>query len=91
VLEAQWVELERIFSNASLVSDLDSHRVLLLCYDGNTARVATSVLRAKGLEAESIRGGCQVLRSYGIGDDIVPASNKVPYQTTVSVSAMPLD
>ncbi|CAL5869459.1 uncharacterized protein PFLUO_LOCUS3688 [Penicillium psychrofluorescens] len=91
VLEAQWVELERIFSNASLVSDLDSHRVLLLCYDGNTARVATSVLRAKGLDADSIRGGCQVLRSYGIGDDRVPAPNKVPYRTTVSVSAMPLD
>lgn len=32
-------------------------RVLLVSYDGDTARVATSVLRARGVEAESVRGG----------------------------------
>lgn len=31
--------------------------MLCLCYHGDTARVATSVLRAKGFEAESVRGG----------------------------------
>lgn len=32
-------------------------RTLVICYDGDTSRVATSVLRAKGYAADSIRGG----------------------------------
>lgn len=36
-------------------------RILVLCYDGDSARVATSVLRAKGYEADSIRGGFKAL------------------------------
>ena len=31
--------------------------VTLLCYDGDTSRIATSVLRNKGIEATSIKGG----------------------------------
>lgn len=30
---------------------------MLVCYDGDTARVATSVLRARNIQASSIRGG----------------------------------
>lgn len=33
----------------------------MLCYDGDTARVAVSVLRARGVEASSIRGGVKTL------------------------------
>lgn len=32
-------------------------KLLLLCYDGDSARVATSVLRAHGYDAHSIKGG----------------------------------
>ncbi|KAJ5175338.1 uncharacterized protein N7482_001215 [Penicillium canariense] len=98
VLEAQWVELEQTFGDARLVSDLGSHHVLVVCYDGNTARVATSVLRAKGLDADSVRGGHHALRMYGIGSETTgpevsvsadcPAS-KMPIASTVSVSAVP--
>lgn len=49
VLEAQWLELEQIFKDERLVSELGSYHVLIVCYDGDTARVATSVLRAKGM------------------------------------------
>lgn len=96
MLEAQWVELEQIFQD-KLVSDLGSHHVLVVCYDGDTARVATSVLRARGLEADSVRGGYRAMKIYGIGNDgpIAGAATgeqvKVPIATTVSVSAVPLD
>lgn len=43
--------IEGIFSNSK------SHRVVCVDYGGDTARVATSVLRAKGVEAWSLRGG----------------------------------
>ncbi|KAF3482151.1 cysteine synthase B [Arthroderma uncinatum] len=67
VLEAQWLELEGWFShgaeNGSALTGLKEGgiQVLLLCYSGDTSRVATSVLRAKGVEAWCIRGGCQAI------------------------------
>ena len=68
VLESQWKELESIFSrksgtNAAPSADaLKDHRVLLLCYDGDTSRVGTSILRAKGVEAVSLEGGMDSLQ-----------------------------
>ncbi|KAJ4143317.1 hypothetical protein NW765_000459 [Fusarium oxysporum] len=72
MLEELWLELESLFNikdkagnrNASaeaLMSILRGKRVLTLCYDGDSARVANSVLRAKGVEAECIRGGYSAL------------------------------
>ncbi|KAJ5632344.1 hypothetical protein N7490_008683 [Penicillium lividum] len=92
VLEAQWVELEKLFRDG-LVSHLGSHHVLVVCYDGDTARVATSVLRAKGLEADSVRGGFHALKMYGIGSEGPTVSTKAsgPIAATISVSAVPLD
>jgi rhodanese-related sulfurtransferase len=98
VLEAQWVELEQIFGDERLISDLGSHHVLVVCYDGDTSRVATSVLRAKGLDADSVRGGHHALRMYGIGSETAErgvsvsadcSASKVPVTVTVSVSAVP--
>jgi len=63
LLEEQWRELENIFSSKGtpfsdiLLVALKDRSVGLVCKDGDTARVATSVLRAKGLEASSISGG----------------------------------
>ncbi|KAJ5659246.1 hypothetical protein N7507_005697 [Penicillium longicatenatum] len=93
VLEAQWVELEKIFRDGRLVSQLGSHHVLVVCYNGDTARVATSVLRAKGLEADSVRGGFHGLKVYGIGSEGHAVSTKAagPIAATVSVSAVPID
>lgn len=62
-LREQWTELEGIFKPsgspyaAALVAGLKGRSVGLLCRDGDTARVATSVLRQKGVEAFSIAGG----------------------------------
>ncbi|PNS17606.1 Cysteine synthase 2 [Sphaceloma murrayae] len=38
--------------------------VLAICYDGNTSRVATSVLRAKGIEAWNVVGGWTAFEEY---------------------------
>ncbi|KAJ5311395.1 hypothetical protein N7476_007255 [Penicillium atrosanguineum] len=91
VLEAQWVELEKIFNDGKLVTDLASHHILVVCYNGDTARVATSVLRAKDLEADSVRGGYHAMSMYGIGSEAPMSSTKFPIAAAVSVSAVPLD
>lgn len=57
VLDSQWRELHDLFAQSFLQSQFAGRGLLCLCYDGDTSRVATSVLRAKGFEAESIRGG----------------------------------
>ncbi|KAI0015958.1 tryptophan synthase beta subunit-like PLP-dependent enzyme [Xylariomycetidae sp. FL0641] len=61
VLAAAWTRLEARFA-APDARLRGSSRVLVLCYDGDCARVAASVLRAKGYVAESVRGGYRALR-----------------------------
>ncbi|RBR11659.1 uncharacterized protein FIESC28_08886 [Fusarium coffeatum] len=63
LLEGLWKNLEESFKTpgTELQSLLHNRRILLTCYDGDSSRVATSVLRAKGHEADSIRGGFQAL------------------------------
>lgn len=67
VMEAQWLEIEGWFSQSGEKSALlkglkeNNTRVLLVCYSGNTSRVACSILRAKGIEAWCIRGGYKAL------------------------------
>ncbi|KAI3587593.1 tryptophan synthase beta subunit-like PLP-dependent enzyme [Fusarium oxysporum f. sp. albedinis] len=63
LLESLWKNLDGAFKapGTEVQSLLSGRRILLTCYDGDSARVATSVLRAKGYEADSIRGGFQAL------------------------------
>lgn len=62
-LEKQWLELEALFEHGLARTPLNDekslvgHQVLVICYDGDTSRVATSILRAKNIEACSMRGG----------------------------------
>ncbi|KAF2845033.1 cysteine synthase-like protein B [Plenodomus tracheiphilus IPT5] len=61
-LEAQWKELDTTFTKERISAhELSGKNVYVVCYDGDTARVATSVLRAKGVTANSIKGGIQAL------------------------------
>ncbi|KAJ5824364.1 hypothetical protein N7447_006704 [Penicillium robsamsonii] len=91
LLEAQWVELEKIFNDDVLVSDLGRYHVLVVCYDGDSARVATSVLRAKGIEADSVRGGHRALRMYEIGSESPISTAKGPIRGNVSIAVVPLE
>ncbi|KAL3429003.1 tryptophan synthase beta subunit-like PLP-dependent enzyme [Aspergillus tetrazonus] len=69
VLEAQWLELESLLNKESVLAKLGNQHVLVICYHGDTARVATSVLRAQGIQADSLRGGYQALRDQGLWGD----------------------
>lgn len=71
VLEDLWGRLENTFKepDQKLEALIQGKRVLLVCYDGNSSRVAASVLRAKGCEADCIRGGLK--RMAMMGDDAV--------------------
>ncbi|KAI1454179.1 tryptophan synthase beta subunit-like PLP-dependent enzyme [Annulohypoxylon moriforme] len=68
VLEALWLKLEDFFKTPSDYAHplVQGKRILLLCYDGDSSRVATSVLRAKGYEADSLRGGFRALGELDI-------------------------
>jgi rhodanese-related sulfurtransferase len=66
ILEKVWLELEKVFNEAR-VADMVGRRALLLCYNGDCSRVATSVLRAKGVEASSIRGGMAAMSAVDAG------------------------
>jgi rhodanese-related sulfurtransferase len=58
ILEKQWRELDATFTPDRISAyDLAGKQVYLVCYHGDTARVATSVLRAKGITATSVKGG----------------------------------
>lgn len=68
MLEELWLELDGLFttkdkngkrnpSAETLMAILKNKKVLTICYDGDSARVANSVLRHKGVQADSISGG----------------------------------
>ncbi|VUC36358.1 unnamed protein product [Clonostachys rosea] len=63
VMVQLWKELEaRLESNnEDICSRLRDKHSLIMCYDGDSARVATSVLRAKGYTADSTHGGIQAI------------------------------
>ncbi|KAF5018639.1 hypothetical protein F66182_9389 [Fusarium sp. NRRL 66182] len=67
LLESLWKGLETTFRSPGrdIQACLQGRRILLTCYDGDSARVATSVLRAKGHEADSIKGGFRALNTMG--------------------------
>lgn len=65
LLELQWRELDQVFSGP-LDSSLSGpgKQVVSFCHFGDTARMATSILRSKGVECFSVKGGAQALRAY---------------------------
>ena len=79
-LAAQWRELEALFGGDALkrknrstgfegrniFAKTDQNTIVtLVCYDGDTARIGTSVLRNQGIAASNIRGGMDaVLAAY---------------------------
>ncbi|KAK1762672.1 tryptophan synthase beta subunit-like PLP-dependent enzyme [Phialemonium atrogriseum] len=78
VLESLWKRLDATFGQPTqeLREILHGKRVLILCYDGDSSRVAVSVVRAKGYVADSIRGGFEVLgnlqRAISIAQEVHP-------------------
>lgn len=66
-LRTQWLELHSLFGFKSKGTVLDDalskwsetgkKEVLVLCYTGNTSRIACSILRHRGIKAWSAKGG----------------------------------
>lgn len=67
VMEKQWKELEFVFDLTTIGLLKQAGCVWLVCYGGDTSRVATSVLRAKGVTANSLKGGMSGLMSIARG------------------------
>lgn len=65
VLEAQWREMKELVgpetSGYELIKGVAP--VLVVCYDGESSRVFTSILRASGVEAYSSKGGFPLLKA----------------------------
>lgn len=63
VLASLWRGLEAKLGSEDddICTQLRDKRSLIICYDGDSARVATSVLRAKGYAADSMNGGIQAM------------------------------
>lgn len=59
-VEQRWVQL-----NAALQADpwmwRADRKVLILCEDGDTSKMATAMLRARGCEALCVEGGYRML------------------------------
>jgi cysteine synthase A len=79
-LEAQWLELELLLETNSTTSEScleevesPGRPIMLVCYDGDAARVATSVLRARNIQAFSMKGG---MLGYEFGHLITSAANE---------------
>ncbi len=93
ILEAQWLELEALLKEQSVLTQLRDQHVLVICYNGDTARVATSVLRAQNIQADSLRGGYQALKDQGLWGEggAESVGNKSYAQPSVSVTPIPLE
>lgn len=94
MLEEIWLELESLFtvkdaqgkrnpSAEALMAILKGKNILTLCYDGDSARVANSVLRAKGVTADSIKGGYASLANVQLPCVCSPKMTTLPVSVTV--------
>lgn len=66
-VHAAWTNLNTLFATARAAEPIDRSRkakilVLVVCYNGEVSRLATSILRSKGVEAFSVHGGFEKLR-----------------------------
>ncbi|KAK2751175.1 hypothetical protein FQN57_000252 [Myotisia sp. PD_48] len=64
VLHMFWTNLTAQFNKEANSFCPKSFTLLVLCYDGETSRLATSILRAKGYLAFSVFGGFSALQAY---------------------------
>lgn len=82
VLRSVWTRLEHALDERSDLKDMiQGKRVLFVCYDGDTSRVANSVFRARDFVTDSVRGGFDALIEYKPLQDAAQLAAK--QQTTV--------
>ena len=62
-VEKRWLEMREAFEREDWAL-ADSRKVLILCEDGDSGRMATAMLRAKGCEATCVEGGYPAVSEY---------------------------
>lgn len=62
-VEQRWHELRQALDGEAWLREVDG-KVLVLCADGDSSRMATSMLRARGREAFCVDGGYSALYAY---------------------------
>lgn len=62
-LQRQWKDLKTKFSGEEF-DRVDKRPVLVVCYNGETSRLASALLRGQGIEAYSIAGGVSRLEGF---------------------------
>lgn len=93
VMERQWKELDSMLSHNTISAyDLADKNVVVICYDGDVARVATSVLQHKGIAASSVKGGyCALIAQVSNLQAKDPVSfqqwSKTPAATSIEITA----
>lgn len=62
----QWKDLNTMLENSELFSKFfgADGPALILCYNGETSRLLTAMVRGRGVEAYSFRGGVSGLMEY---------------------------
>ena len=63
-LHMLWESLKIRFDTDEEVLGSKELPLIILCYDGDTSQMATSLLRAKGFTAFSISGGFPALKRF---------------------------
>jgi cysteine synthase A len=62
-LQSQWKDLVRKVAGEDFRQTIgdDKKPLVVVCYNGETARLATSLMRSRGIEAYSIAGGARAM------------------------------
>ncbi|KAI1006698.1 hypothetical protein K3495_g1513 [Podosphaera aphanis] len=78
IMEVVWRELEVVFASCATVygTGKDGGLVVLICYDGDVSRVASSVLQARGVRAVSLKDGMRGVHKYLTGPEQRIAKDK---------------
>ena len=70
VIQTQWKILKAMCDEngelGHISSTTTSGSFVMLCYNGETSRLATAVMRAQGVRAYSVRGGMTAIRDFEI-------------------------
>jgi rhodanese-related sulfurtransferase len=78
-----WTKLRELLSQQQIANLLKAtqatkREVLVICYDGDASRLATSMLRSRGIEASSVEGGWK-----GLKEVLSPATNDSKSQSVM--------
>ncbi|KAJ5106688.1 hypothetical protein N7456_003363 [Penicillium angulare] len=67
-VEKRWLELSDLLAREPWLLEKTPGPVLIVCTEGDTGRMAASMLRARGREAFSLEGGFEAITAYERGE-----------------------